>query len=54
MPRWAGPVARAGGAVPSTLMRPVRWALRGDRAIDSLDAADRAAYEQRLREDASR
>jgi NAD(P)-dependent dehydrogenase (short-subunit alcohol dehydrogenase family) len=54
VPRWAGPVARAGGAVPSTLMRPVRWALRGDRAMNSLDPADRAGYEQRLREDATR
>jgi NAD(P)-dependent dehydrogenase (short-subunit alcohol dehydrogenase family) len=54
VPRWAGPVARAGGALPPALMRPVRWALRGDRALHSLDAADRARYEERLREDATR
>ena len=54
VPRWAGPLARAGGALPPALMRPVRWALRGDRALHSLDAADRARYEERLREDANR
>ena len=54
VPRWAGPLARTGGALPPTLLRPVRWALRGDRAMDSLDAAGRASYARRLREDATR
>jgi NAD(P)-dependent dehydrogenase (short-subunit alcohol dehydrogenase family) len=54
VPRWAGPIARAGGALPPALLRPVRWALRGDRAMHSLDAGERAAYAERLRRDATR
>jgi NAD(P)-dependent dehydrogenase (short-subunit alcohol dehydrogenase family) len=50
VPRWAGPLARAGGTLPPELMRPIRWALRGDRALRALDEGDRASYERRLRE----
>jgi NADP-dependent 3-hydroxy acid dehydrogenase YdfG len=49
VPRWANPIARAGGALPPTLLRPVRWALRGDRAMKSLDRGERSAYEDRLK-----
>jgi NAD(P)-dependent dehydrogenase (short-subunit alcohol dehydrogenase family) len=49
VPRWANPIARAGGALPPTVMRPIRWALRGDRAMKSLDREVRADYEDRLR-----
>jgi short-subunit dehydrogenase len=48
VPRWANPVARAGGALPPALMRPIRWALRGDRAMKSLDREVRSDYEDRL------
>jgi len=49
VPRWANPIARVGGALPPTLLRPVRWALRGDRALKSLDRDVRSDYEDRLR-----
>lgn len=50
VPGWAGPLARTGGALPPILLRPVRRALRGDRALRSLDEGERAAYEERLRQ----
>jgi NADP-dependent 3-hydroxy acid dehydrogenase YdfG len=49
VPGWLGPVTRVGAALPATLMRPVRWALGGDRAMGDLDAGSRADYEERLR-----
>jgi NADP-dependent 3-hydroxy acid dehydrogenase YdfG len=51
VPGWAGPLARAGGAVPPVLMGPVRRLLRGDRALTGLDDAERAAYEERIKRD---
>jgi NADP-dependent 3-hydroxy acid dehydrogenase YdfG len=50
VPGWAGPLARTGGALPPMLLRPVRRALGGDRALNSLDERERAAYEERLRD----
>ena len=38
------------GTLPPELMRPIRWALRGDRALRALDEDERASYERRLRE----
>ena len=49
VPGWLGPVTRAGAVIPPTLMRPVRWALRGDRAMGDLDPERRADYDERLR-----
>jgi short-subunit dehydrogenase len=48
VPRWAGPVARAGGAMPPALLRPLRRLLRDDRAMTDLDDQRRAAYEERI------
>ena len=48
VPGWAGPLARAGGAMPPGLMRPILWALGGDRAHHGLDRVERAVYSARI------
>ena len=49
VPAWLDPVTRVGAALPPALLRPIRWALRDDRALTSIDSDARAEYEQRIR-----
>jgi hypothetical protein len=50
VPAWAGPIARAGGAIPPPLLRPLRQLLGGNRAFDSIDEDEREAYDRAMRE----
>jgi NAD(P)-dependent dehydrogenase (short-subunit alcohol dehydrogenase family) len=49
VPRWLNPVTRVGAGLPPALMRPLRWALRDDRALTGADREARESYEERIR-----
>jgi NAD(P)-dependent dehydrogenase (short-subunit alcohol dehydrogenase family) len=49
VPAWAGGFARIGGALPPSLMTPVRRMLGDERALTQIDEERRRMYEERIR-----
>jgi NAD(P)-dependent dehydrogenase (short-subunit alcohol dehydrogenase family) len=53
VPRWIGPLLAPSQALPESWLRKLDGLLAADRALTSVDGAARAAYEERIAEQAA-